>query len=64
MVVQFCGWELQSAVSAVREYVYVNSPFTSTKTYSASTISWNFPACHLGRTHRALGRREAGSPVG
>lgn len=64
MVVQFCGWELQSAVSAVREYVYVNSPFTSTKTYSASTISWNFPACHLGRTHRAAGAQGGRQPRG
>ena len=47
MVVQFCGCDLQSAVFAVSEYVYVNSPFTSSRTNSAWITSWNFPSRHL-----------------
>lgn len=52
-VVQFCGWARQSAVWAVREYVYVNSPCTSSRTNSALITSWNFPSRHLGHTRRA-----------
>lgn len=56
-VVQFCGWALQSALRALREYVYVNSPFTSSRTYSVWTTSWNFPFRHLGHTQGSAAER-------
>lgn len=52
MEVQFWGWARQSAVWAVREYVYVNSPCTSSRTNSALITSWNFPSRHLGHRCR------------
>lgn len=61
-VVQFCGWDLQSAVRAVREYVYVNSPFTSSRTNSAFVTSWNFPSRHLGHSAGLVCRVSPDSP--
>lgn len=63
MLLQFWGWEVQRAVRAVREYVYVNSPFNSSRTYSVWITSLKFPSCHLGHRHRVWLQGRHGSPV-